>query len=48
MSGKERKARERERKRAQGLKPIEIWCRPEEAEAIRRYAAALRAIKSPD
>ena len=42
LSTAKRKAREREKKRAAGLRPIEIWCRPEDADEIRQYAAELR------
>ena len=50
MTDAARKARERERKRAQGLVPIEIWCRPEDANEIRQYAAELkkRCFPKPD
>lgn len=35
------KARERERKRAAGLVPVEVWCRPEQRQAVRRYVQSL-------
>lgn len=36
------KADERARKRAAGLVPIEVWCRPEDVPAVRRYLASLK------
>lgn len=48
MTDKARKVRERERKRAQGLKPIEIWCRPEDADEIRQYAEELKKRPFPN
>ena len=39
---RERKARERERLRAEGLRRLELWVRPEHVERIRRYVARLK------
>lgn len=39
----ERKARERADKRAQGLRPMEVWGFPEHHAQIKRYAAELAA-----
>lgn len=36
-----RKAKERADKRAQGLRPIEVWGYPEHHSAIKQYAAEL-------
>ena len=35
------KQKERDRKRALGLSPLEIWCKPEHKEAIKAYASKL-------
>lgn len=42
-TAKERKARERADKRAQGLRPMEVWGFPEHHAQIKRYAAELAA-----
>lgn len=36
-----RKAAERLRKREAGLKPLEVWAKPEHHEAIKAYAAKI-------
>ena len=36
-----RKASERQRKRASGLVPVEVWCKPADRERIRKYIARL-------
>ena len=37
----QRKAAERQRKRAAGLAPLEIWAKPSDHAAIRAFVAAL-------
>jgi hypothetical protein len=41
----ERKAAERARRRAEGLKPFEIWLRPQEWPLVKAYVARLRRRK---
>lgn len=39
---KDRKAAERERKRALGLVKVEVWVRPKDVQAVRKYEQRLR------
>lgn len=41
VSDAERKRAERERKRAAGLVPVQVWVRPENAQRVREYAAGI-------
>lgn len=41
----ERKRAERERKREAGLVPVQVWVRPEHAQAVREYADRLVALR---
>ena len=43
MRSSERKALERSRKRAQGLKPIEVWVHPVDVQEVREYVRELLA-----
>lgn len=42
QSATQRKAAERKRKAAAGLKRVEVWCKPEHHARITAYAAKLR------
>lgn len=41
MTDAERKAAERQRKRAAGLAPLEVWAKPSDHAAIRAFVAGL-------
>lgn len=41
MTDAERKAAERQRKRAAGLAPLEVWAKPSDHAAIRAFGAGL-------
>ena len=41
-----RKAQERARKRAEGLKPLEVWAKPEHHAKIRAYVERLSRVKT--
>ena len=43
MTDAERKAAERQRKRAAGLAPLEVWAKPSDHATIRAFVAGLLA-----
>lgn len=47
MTAAERKARERERKRAAGLKKVELWLTPEQEKAVQAFVASFDASLVP-
>ena len=47
MTDAERKAAERQRKRAAGLAPMEVWAKPSDHAAIRAFVAGLVEGNSP-
>jgi hypothetical protein len=46
-SDRTRKAAERQRKRAAGLAPLEVWAAPEHHAAIRAFARSLGPVGGP-
>lgn len=46
-SPNQRKAAERERHRALGRTPVQLWVAPKDREALRRYADRLNRRRSP-
>jgi len=42
ISANERKAKERERKRASGLVKLELWLTPDQVKAVREYAQGIK------